>query len=234
MNWDRLGIPVAWASASEIVVVKPAGMAVELTRDPRGESLLARVRAHTGADAFLPHRLDRVTRGFVVVALSAESAAWHGAQIMDGAWTKVYLARVRPEQGLDPETLLGEHKAYLRQRGMHAEVVRSGGKPARLIIEGAWPAPLGVGGKGDWHIVVRLLTGRFHQIRAMASDLGAPLVGDDQYGGAKGAMYLEHIGLRFRPMDGADHVRLFQPNDLDRESVSSEALECVRRILTEP
>ena len=228
--WDRLGIPVAWSSPHEIVVVKPAGMAVELTRDPRSESLIARVRTLTSADAFLPHRLDRVTRGFVVVALSAEAAAWHGGEVGSGAWTKVYLARVRPRPSVEMPTLLGPHQGYLRQRGMQAEVVRAGGKPSRLIVEGAWPAPHRT---GEWHVVVRLLTGRFHQVRVMLANLGAPLVGDETYGGPAGPMYLEHAGLRFMPTNAPAPVTAFNPDDPDREPVADEALRAIHRVLTE-
>lgn len=228
-GWDRLGLPIAWSSAQEIVVVKPPGIAVELTRDPRGESVVARVRGVTGAEAYLPHRLDRVTRGLVVVALSVESAAWHGGEIESGGWTKVYLARVKPRQGVDVRGLIGEHRAYLRQRGMHAEIVRAGGKPSRLVIEGAWPAP---DRAGEWHVLVRLLTGRFHQVRAMMAHLGAPVVGDEAYGGVRGSMYLEHAALRFTPMGATAPVTVFDPRDPDREGVADEALRAIERVVT--
>jgi 23S rRNA pseudouridine1911/1915/1917 synthase len=227
----RLDMPVAFASAHEIVVVKPEGMAVELTRDPRGESLIARVRAAAGpgANPRLPHRLDRVTRGFVVVALTDSAAAWHGGALERGEWTKVYLARVRPQRGIDPTTLVGEHKVYLRQRDMRAEVVRAGGKPSRLVVEGAWPAP---GRDDQWHMVVRLLTGRFHQVRVMLAHLGAPLVGDALYGGDPGRMCLEHAGLRFVPTEAEHAATVFDARDPEREPVDPGALGAIARCIT--
>lgn len=230
--WLGLGFPVVWESEHEIVAVKPAGMAVELTRDPNRESLIERVRsaAPAGAHPRLPHRLDRVTRGFVVIALTDAAAAWHGAALERSEWTKLYLARVAPWPGVDPRALEGEHRAYLRQRDMRAEVVRSGGKPSRLVIEGAWPAPHH---PGEWHVLVRLLTGRFHQVRVMLAHLGAPLVGDALYGGPKGSLYLEHIGLCFTPTGESDAIGLFDPEDDQREPVAPEVTSTVDRILTE-
>ena len=72
----RLDLPVLFESMHELAVVKPAGMATELTSDPKGVSLIARVRAG-GVTAKLPHRLDRVTRGIVVVALTDEAIRFH-------------------------------------------------------------------------------------------------------------------------------------------------------------
>lgn len=229
-DFSSLGMPVVWRSDHEIVVVKPAGMAVELTRDPKRESLIERVRAvaRLGDGPRLPHRIDRVTRGLVVVALSKESAAWHGAQLERGTWTKVYLARVLPHAGVSMPGLVGDHKAYLRQDKMRAEIVRSGGKPSRLIVEGAWPAP---NRRGEWHVVIRLLTGRFHQVRVMMANLGAPLVGDTVYGGDPGPMYLEHAALRFTPMDAADSVGIFDPHDAEREPVGPGVLDAIAGVI---
>jgi hypothetical protein len=44
-------------------------------------------------------------------------------------------------------------------------------------------------------VLIRLHTGRYHQIRAMLAHLGAPLAGDALYGGAPGRPYLEHVLL---------------------------------------
>ena len=40
-----LNLPILLEMAHEIAVVKPAGMATELSRDPKGTSLLSRVKA---------------------------------------------------------------------------------------------------------------------------------------------------------------------------------------------
>ena len=207
----------------DAVILKPAGLSCEAPgRDAAGDTLLAQARALLGwPGAQLPHRLDRPTRGFVVVARDRAAVAAHNEAIRQGAWTKHYLARVAPRAGLDPCTLVGEHRAYLRREGQVAHVVRSGGDPSRLAIMAAAPAPAR---PGEWHLLVRLDTGRYHQIRAMCANLGMPLVGDAPYGGAPGPFWLDHCSL-WMPAAGAPAsaapVRVYIPNDAGREPLDA-------------
>jgi 23S rRNA-/tRNA-specific pseudouridylate synthase len=166
-------------TADDAVLLKPPGMSSEAPgRNAAGDTLVAQARMLRGwPDAQVPHRLDRPTRGFVVVARDRAAVARCNEAIRQGAWTKHYLARVAPRAGVDPRALVGVHKAFLRREGQVARVVRSGGDPSRLEIEAAGPAPAR---PGEWHLLVRLDTGRYHQIRAMCANLGIPLVGDDE------------------------------------------------------
>jgi 23S rRNA-/tRNA-specific pseudouridylate synthase len=197
-----LDLDVLYETPHELVVVKPAGMASELTSDPRGVSLISRTRraCPPPLDPKLPHRLDRVARGVVLIALTGESIAFHNAQIRAGAWSKYYLARVHVPHDRPIEALLGQHKAYLKRVRQRARIVRSGGKPSFLIVLSAHPAP---GRPNQAHLLIQLLTGRFHQIRAMLQGLGAPLAGDAFYGAAGQRprdwddFYLEHVALKY-------------------------------------
>jgi len=225
--------------ARDVVVRKPAGLSSEAPgggaragghRASGPPTLLEQVRELLGwPDAQLPHRLDRVTRGFVVVARDREAVAMHNERIRAGAWAKRYLARVRPAAGgavRDVAALVGEHRAYLRREGAVARVVRSGGDPSRLTVEAAALAP---GRAGEWHVRVLLGTGRYHQVRAMLANLGAPLVGDFDYGGAPGPMWLEHAWLSFPSIED-DAVRtFFEPQDPGREPVDPAVLAGLSR-----
>ena len=243
-------LPILFESAHEWVVIKPAGMPTELTSDPRGVSLIERIRRSGHPDARLPHRLDRMTRGLVVIALTAESIAFHNEQIRAGAWAKWYLARVLAER--DPSELLGSHRAYLRTMGDRAQVVRAGGKPALLDVLGHTPAP---GRTGQAHLAIRLHTGRFHQIRAMLAHQGFPIAGDTKYAGemrsvsnpkyggetrsrdvryggerAPGdAPYLEHAALRLRPYGETTARVFFKENDPERERIDPTLLQLLSR-----
>jgi 23S rRNA pseudouridine1911/1915/1917 synthase len=219
------GIPLAFRTEHEVVLVKPAGMASELTSDPRQVSAISRVRAAGLPEAHLPHRLDRVTRGFLLVALSAEAIRFHNEEVRARAWSKYYLARVSGRAVGD--SLLGAHKAYLRRRRDRMEVVHSGGQPSFLRVHAVIQAP---GRRGEFHVVVELLTGRFHQIRAMLAMLGAPLVGDHIYGGSDGPFCLEHAAFVFRPFGEDVRARLFDPNDPEREPVAPEVVETLSRL----
>ncbi|NBQ16198.1 MAG: hypothetical protein EBU31_16695, partial [Proteobacteria bacterium] len=89
----------------DAVILKPAGLSSEApgTGASAPETLLTQARALLGwPDAQLPHRIDRPTRGFVVVARDREAVAAHNESIRAGTWTKHYLARIAPiERGAD-------------------------------------------------------------------------------------------------------------------------------------
>lgn len=219
-------IEIIGAMADEAVLYKPAGLSTERGPGDRGESVATLAPARLGwRSCWLPHRLDRPTRGLLVVAGSEGAAARLSEEIRLGRWTKWYYARVESRDGEAARRLPGEHRCYLKREGRLARVVRSGGDPARLTV-------LGVENATDHpsHAValIRLDTGRFHQIRAMLAHLGLPLVGDTDYGGAPrrklgyADIDLEACALRIERADG---VRLYRlDSHRDRIGVSS-ALE---------
>jgi len=231
VDQSAVQLPVLWETKDEIVLVKRAGMATELTSDPKGASLLSRVRAvHPGAK--LPHRLDRVTRGLLIVALTDEAIAWHNERIHDGLWEKIYLARVCMATNLD--TLVGMHNLHLKRSGGRSEIVRSGGKRALTEILAWSPAPDCL---GEAHVLIRLHTGRFHQIRATMGHLGAPLVDDWLYESSPGRkrerFYLEHTALRFTPC-GQDTLRgMHWRDDPGREPIAPRLHGALDELLAE-
>jgi 23S rRNA-/tRNA-specific pseudouridylate synthase len=173
LDLDVVGVPVVARDADTLVLAKPAGLAAE-TRGDHG--LLARVRRAGWPEARVPHRLDRGTDGLQVVARDASAVERHNAALRADRWAKRYVAVV--DQGDDPERLLGTHRRYLRRDGRTATVAHSGGQPAWQDHELVVPAP---GRDPHWVVVVRLRTGRYHQVRAILADLGHPLLGDEHY-----------------------------------------------------
>jgi len=207
----------------EIVVCKPAGLASEHTRDPGADSLLFRLRSEGYGDLRLVHRLDSPTCGVMIVARTAAVAAHYTAEISARRWKKLYIAELAVP--LDKaQRLLGDHKAYLATEGRRAQVVRSGGKPSFLTITHAAPAAT----PGQSHVLVRLHTGRFHQIRVMLAALGAPLAGDTTYGGpADARFYLEHVLLSARPFGSASQQVWLTPPHADRPEWSPSLSDAV-------
>jgi tRNA pseudouridine32 synthase/23S rRNA pseudouridine746 synthase len=233
-------LPLAWSGIDSAVVIKPAGVSSEGAPDAALEIARAQL---AWPDARLPHRLDRLTSGFLLVARDGESAAFHSESVRERRWVKVYLARLEAtghSPAVDLSTLIGSHKAYLKRDGERSRVVRAGGDPSFLEILAIARVPAGASGghdaqEGEWHAAIRLLTGRFHQIRVMCAHLGAPLAGDPLYGGREGrrrAPTLEHAVFSF-PMRAAQsapstmRVTLWDPRSPTREPIAQSVLEAL-------
>ena len=119
----------------EIVALKPAGLASELPRDPAADSLVHRLGAQGFSGLRLVHRLDALSCGLMLVARSAEAAAYYAQEIAARRWHKWYVAQVALPLA-KAEQLVGAHKSYLKVDGASARVVRAGGKPSFFL--GRW------------------------------------------------------------------------------------------------
>ena len=189
----------------EVVLWKPPGLASELPRNLQADSLVTRLRAQGFDDLRLVHRLDSPACGLMIIARTTDAAAHYATEIAARRWQKFYVAEVACPIA-DVQRLAGRHKAYLATQSRTATIVRSGGKPSFLTILHATAAEKS---PTRSYVFVHLLTGRFHQIRVMLSALGAPLVGDELYGGPEGSFYLEHVLLAARPF-GSTGARVWR------------------------
>lgn len=159
------------------VVYKPAGMVVPI--EDRGiDSLegyckeLLKKRLHK-ANIFLRpiHRLDKPVEGIVVFARSSKALSRLNQEQREKQIEKFYVAevsgRAKKKQGLLIDQMI--HGDY------RAEFVEKGGKEAKLRYRV-------VQEKEDTSILsIKLLTGRYHQIRAQLSKAGHPILGDQRY-----------------------------------------------------
>ena len=125
----------------------------------------------------LVHRLDRPTSGVMVFARTSKAAARLSAQIRSGSFEKTYLAVLTS----CPNNDKGELWHYLKKDSdvRMARIVHegtSGAKKAGLVYK--------VAGSQDGLclVEVRLLTGRYHQIRAQFAYIGCGVYGDMKYG----------------------------------------------------
>lgn len=232
---------VVWSSDHELVVDKPAGLPSEMTYRKDGKSAQEMVRMgafESGGlseaarerlqDAILPHRIDALTEGLLVLALSKEAAGWHGKDIAVRRWKKLYVAAL--PRADDPRRLLGEQKAYLVRQGRRAERVRAGGKPAFMDILSIEPS---TADPDTMHALIDLKTGRYHQIRVMMEGLGAPLIGDRFYGGRDGEMLLKHVLVGFRPMGSETVKALAATEELAERGVSTKLIGMVHSVQRE-
>lgn len=157
------------------VCVKPIGVVSE---EPGMPVLL---REQLGGEAFCVHRLDTAVGGVMVYALTKKAASQLSAYIAGDMLTKEYLAVCEgiPErsEGVMEDLLLkdgAKGKSYVVKR------LRKGVKDAKLEYKVLHSVATV---NGTYSLVwVKLITGRFHQIRVQFASRKHPLLGDGKYG----------------------------------------------------
>ena len=124
------------------------------------------------------HRLDKNTSGLVLCGKALTAQKYLSDSIRDGRMEKYYRAFVH---GKMTEAFTAE--AYL---GKHPE--KTGVMISKKMFPGADPIKTGfvpLGGNGQvTDVLVRLYTGKKHQIRAHLAHLGFQVIGDTRYGDA--------------------------------------------------
>lgn len=165
---------IIYSDRSIIVCVKPAG--VLSTDEPGGvPELLRRELGDECADVRTVHRLDRAVSGLMVLARNAQTASELSRQIRDGEFSKEYLAVVHGSTK-DSDTLrdlLVRNKA--RKMTFVTDRPDKGVQEAVLDYRTLWQ------GNGMSCVLIKLHTGRTHQIRVQFASRGFPLVGERKY-----------------------------------------------------
>ena len=167
-----------------VVVNKAAGMVVHpAIGHPRGtliNALLGRYHLHGGEPSRpgLIHRLDADTTGIIAVARNQAALAFYQDRFRERSVKKTYLALIHGSpmsDFLEHAGHLGRHPKDFRKRAVLAED-HSGAKSAytHFVVRGRY--------EGYSIIEAHPKTGRTHQIRVHAADLGHPILADAVYG----------------------------------------------------
>ncbi len=175
------------------VVDKPTGLPVIPARDGGGS-----IAGLTGLRVV--HRLDTETSGVLVLARSLAGQRLLSAAFAERRVVKEYMAVCvgdLPDSGVC-EVPLGEWK-----RGR----VRIGeGRAARTEWEVVWRTGDRLG------VRARPVTGRTHQIRAHLCHLGAPILGDEDYGApAAPRLYLHAARIELPWPSASDRLVITSP-----------------------
>lgn len=181
---EKKPLDIVYEDENIILMHKPVGLLSQ--SDQKGQDcLLARMQRYLYdkkeydllENSFSPaicQRLDRNTEGLVLGAKNAEALRLLNQAIHDRKIHKYYQAECMGSL-LKDESL----NFYLKKEGTKALVSKSkkeGYKKASMDVRMLQKK------KNTSLVEIELHTGRFHQIRALMSFIGHPLVGDHKYG----------------------------------------------------
>ncbi len=176
-----------------LIIDKPVGLPVHPGAGIKGDSLSQALLFHfkdigdVGEEgrSGIVHRLDKDTSGVMLVALTQEMYEHLKDAFAERKVKKDYIALVKgnitENHGLIDSPIGKSKKDFRRYTANAKDMVLS--KPS-LTEYRVWER-LTDGVDEYTLIVVKLHTGRTHQIRVHFSSLGFPLIGDELYGGKK-------------------------------------------------
>jgi len=165
---------------SALVLNKPPGLA---TQGGSGtfqhvDGLLDAFAAEGAPRPKLVHRLDKDTSGVLLVARSANAAAWFSKRFSGRNARKVYWALVAgvPQDEGTIDLPLAKQPGTGGEKMMvdHSEL----GQPSRTLYRVIDRA----GNSACW-VELQPFTGRTHQLRVHMAAIGHPIIGDGKYGG---------------------------------------------------
>lgn len=163
---------------------KPAGLLVEGSRFGDHATLARQVAMHfvEGREVYLVHRLDLEASGLVLVAHSRQATARLSELFRERTVDKRY--RVEVLGDLRPKGPRGRIELALDGKTASTEFTVDDYRPADNVSV----------------VSVRMLSGRYHQIRRHFDAIGHPVMGDPKYGrGNKNqdGMRLDACGIAF-------------------------------------
>ena len=206
-----------------IAVNKPAGILSQ--QDYTGQpSLLdmvkeyVKVRYNKPGNVFigLVHRLDRPVSGSIVFARTSKAAKRLSEQFREKDTEKIYCAVV----GTAGYTALHDNEAgawicleqNVERRGDKSVVVKNKTAASQRCILEYTPAAFT---EREALLLVRLITGRKHQIRAQLASMGMPVLGDRHYGASPlqvtEAICLHSFSLKIMHPTTGDYLEFRSP-----------------------
>lgn len=180
----RPALPVLYRDADIVVLDKPAGLAVHGEDDSVMARLAEGALPRRPALSFTPapvHQLDRLTSGALVVALTLAAARSWSAALRSGRVLKLYLAAVAGDVRTPAGGARWEDRLIYDRRARRALPDPAGAHARARVWAVARTAGAHAARASATLLLVRLHTGRRHQIRAQAAARGHALLGDGRY-----------------------------------------------------
>jgi 23S rRNA pseudouridine955/2504/2580 synthase len=170
-----------YEDADVLVLAKPAGLAVQGGSGTKKhlDGMLAVLTDADGQRPRLVHRLDKDTSGCLLVAKSRFAAAALAKTFRTRAARKIYWAVVagvpKPRQGRVSTYLAKEE----REDESFMRIAKHGEKGASHAVS-YYAVIDSMAQKLSW-LSMKPVTGRTHQLRVHAAEIGHPIIGDPKY-----------------------------------------------------
>ncbi|KAH8110428.1 pseudouridine synthase [Phellopilus nigrolimitatus] len=163
-----------------VVINKPGSIPVHAAGRYFKNSLVEILKDDFGfANVYTVNRLDRLTSGLMIIALSADCARTLTSEFTNGTIHKEYVARVQGE--FPAEEITCEEPLLTVDRQMGLNIVHPEGKTAKTVFTRMHYDKI-----TDTSVVhCRPFTGRSHQIRVHLQYLGHPIANDTVYAETK-------------------------------------------------
>lgn len=184
-----------------VVIDKPPAMLTHSNSfDRNSPTVLAVMGSRLGTSVRTVHRLDRMTTGVMVLALTREAAGALSVQFRDRLVEKHYLAITRGH--LDPAGRIESPMSDAKSEEERIAVTEY-----ETIATGRVHEQIGRYGEGWFSLVeLSLLTGRSHQARRHLHRVNHPVLGDRKHGDRSYNRWIEarigerHLYLRAREL----------------------------------
>jgi 23S rRNA pseudouridine1911/1915/1917 synthase len=195
-----MNVPILYEDNHLLVVIKPADVLSQKDQT-EDESLLEILKNYLKEKYQKPgavylglvHRLDRRVGGLMVFARTSKAASRLGASIRDGSFQKEYLALV--EGLVSGEGILKNYLRKVERDGkQYAEVCANSAEAKEAILEYNLLRHINIMGAQCSLLRIKLLTGRYNQIRSQLAHFGHPLINDYKYG-YHGENHFNQLGL---------------------------------------
>ncbi len=180
-------LDIVYEDSDLLVVNKPKGMVVHPAPGNPDGTLVNALMFHCGDSLSgingvirpgIVHRIDKNTSGLLIVAKNDTAHNILAEQIKEHSFTREYEAIVYgnlPDDDGTVDAPIGRHPINRKQMAVTSKASRNAVTHYKVIARY----------KGFTHVLLRLETGRTHQIRVHMAHIGHPVAGDPVYGPKK-------------------------------------------------
>ena len=185
MSEIHTGFTVILEQPDFLIVNKEAG--IDMHDDAGVPGLVSRVTAFLGQNVYPVHRLDKVTSGLVLLAKNKEATRLLSQSFADRAVKKIYLA-------------ISDRAPKKKQGWIKGDMAKGRNGSWKLLHSSENPAitrfqSVSLALPRHRLYIVSPHTGKTHQIRVAMKSIGAPILGDERYGGSAAERTYLHAWL---------------------------------------